>query len=123
MCSMYCCYMNLANVSEENGGLLSVENLLGGPLVEEGVLTEGVCNEEILLSCCGEKSLLQGLARVLLECLWVTLDELLALPCVWYISCSFLHIQQCPHPYVASRFVTGEVLHFFYSFVAFMEIM
>ena len=31
MCSMCSCCMNLANVSEENGGLLSVESLLGGP--------------------------------------------------------------------------------------------
>ena len=28
------CCMNLANVSEENGGLLSVESLLGGPYWE-----------------------------------------------------------------------------------------
>ena len=34
MCSMCCCCMNLANVSEENGGPLSVETLLGGPYSE-----------------------------------------------------------------------------------------
>ena len=34
MCSMCCCCMSLANVSEENGGPLSVERLLGGPYCE-----------------------------------------------------------------------------------------
>ena len=34
MCLMCCWCMNLANVSEENGGLLSVESLLGGPYCE-----------------------------------------------------------------------------------------
>ena len=34
MCSMCCCCMNLVNVSEENGGPLSVESLLGGPYCE-----------------------------------------------------------------------------------------
>ena len=34
MCSMCCCCMNLANVSEENGGLLSVGSLLGGQYCE-----------------------------------------------------------------------------------------
>ena len=34
MCLMCCCCMNLANISEENGGPLSVESLLGGPYCE-----------------------------------------------------------------------------------------
>ena len=34
MCSMFCCCMNLANDSEENGGPLSVKSLLGGPYCE-----------------------------------------------------------------------------------------
>ena len=34
MCLMCSCCMNLANVSEENGGPLSVQSLLGGPYWE-----------------------------------------------------------------------------------------
>ena len=52
MCSMCSCCMNLANVSEENGGPLSVESLLGGPYWEISDLnlcvTGSVTFEEIL---------------------------------------------------------------------------
>ena len=65
------------------------------------------------MSCCGGKNLLHGLAMVLLECLWVSLVELLALPCVWYISCSFLHILLCLHPHLASRFCLRRGVAFF----------
>ena len=42
MCLMCSCCMNLVNVSEENGGPLSVESLLGDPYWEMSDLNLGV---------------------------------------------------------------------------------
>ena len=46
MCSMCCCCMNLAKVSEENGGPLSVESLLGGPYCEISDLSLSVTGSD-----------------------------------------------------------------------------
>ena len=50
---------------------------------------------------------------VLLDCLLVSWVELLALPYVWYIFCSFSRSLLYLHPYLASRFCCGRGVAFF----------
>ena len=52
MCLMCCYCMNLANDSEENGGPLSVESLLGVPYCEISDLSLSVTGSVALMILC-----------------------------------------------------------------------